>query len=127
MAQLWAWPGIGATDAVKDRAFAALSNLLGRTPVYGQDRIVTASTTVLDDDDLLLVDSTGAAVDVTLPDATKWRGRLLAAKWLAGANTVRLMGTIDGTSNYTIATLKDCITVKSCRTALPATYAWVIV
>lgn len=126
MAQQWTWPGMSATEGVKDKALATLSHLMGRTPLYGNDRIVLASTTVLEDDDLLLIDSTAGAVSVTLPTAVGWRGRRGSFKWIAGAGAVTLIGTIDGAANYVIPAVNDCVELKSCRSATPATFGWKI-
>ena len=75
-----------------------LQNALGRTPVHGAHRFVTAATTVLDSDYLLLVDTTSGAVTVTLPDALVNLDRQWVVKHYAGANAV----TVDASGSQLI-------------------------
>ena len=44
-----------------ERQLTDLENLLGRTPVFHGVRSVTAATTIVDSDDLVLVDNFGIA------------------------------------------------------------------
>jgi len=94
-------------------------------------RLVTASVTVVDSDELLLVDTTGGAVVLTLPDASTVLGRRFTAKKTnAGANTVTLQGTggqaIDGAATLAWATQHETHQLQAVLSATPATYGWVI-
>ena len=107
-----------------------LQGRLGRTPVYGASRIVTANTSVVDSDDLLLVATAGGAVTVTLPDASKNLGRRFTVKKTdASANNVVIDATelIDGAGNVTFNTQWTSYTVQSVVTAAPATFGYMIV
>ena len=94
-----------------------LKGLLGRTPVWGDDRTVTAATTVVDSDELILVDTTSGSVTVTLPPALGRKGRRFTAKKLIAANTMTLAGagsdTIDGAGTVGITTQYASRTVQS--------------
>lgn len=89
-----------------EQLLRALDRLLGRT----NDRIVSATYSASEDDDVLLVDTTSAAFTVTLPlvdDAM--RGKLFTVvKTNAGANNVTVQGssgqTIDGAASVAFNT-----------------------
>ena len=114
------------------RVLRVLQGLLGRTPVFADARLVTASTTITDADDTLLVATAGGAVTVTLPQAGTVLGRRFTVKKTdASANNVILDGngteTIDGAANVTWNTQWTAYTVQAAMTASPATFNWVIV
>lgn len=81
-----------------ERALQDLENALGRTPLFGAHRIVTAATTVLDSDYLLLVNTTSGAVTVTFPDALLNLDRHWVVKHYDGANAV----TVDGNGSQLV-------------------------
>ncbi len=95
----------------------SLENKLGRTPVYGAHRTVTASTTVIDSDDLVLCDTTAGSITVTLPPAAKNLGRRFTCKKLIAANTMTLDGNgselIDGAATVAVTTRYASKTVQS--------------
>jgi hypothetical protein len=114
------------------RALRVLQGLLGRTPQFADARIVTASTTMTDADDTLLVATAGGAVTVTLMVASTVLGRRFTVKKMdASANNVVLDGngseTLDGAANITWNTQYTSYTVQAVMTASPATFNWVIV
>ena len=92
-----------------------LGGLLGRTPIWGDDRTVTAATTVVDSDDLILVDTTSGSVTVTLPTALGNKGRRFTMKKLVAANTMTLAAadSIDGAATVGITTRYASRTVQS--------------
>ena len=94
-----------------------LKGLLGRTPVWGDDRTVTAATTITDSDELVLVDTTSGSVTVTLPTALGRKGRRFTVKKLIAANTLTLAGagsdTIDGAATVGLTTRYAARTVQS--------------
>lgn len=64
---------------------------------------VTASTyTVPNDTRTLLFDSTANSIDATLPDPAEVKGQQIQAKLVDGANTVTLLGSIDGASDLVL-------------------------
>lgn len=99
------------------RVLRDLMAKLGRTPTWGDHRTVTTATTVVDSDDLILVDTTSGSVTVTLPSAVGRRGRKFACKKLIAANTMTLAGagseTIDGAATVGITTQYAARTVQS--------------
>jgi len=122
------WTANGPTD----RALRRLENVLGRTPVYSASRLVTASTTIVDSDALLLVSTGGGAVTVTLPPAGLNLGRRFTVKKMdASANNITLDGnggeTIDGAATLVWNTQWTAYTVEAVITAAPATANWVLV
>lgn len=90
-----------------------LKERLGRDPVYHGTTNVAADYTVTEADQHIRVDSTSAAVDITLPDPRANLGRTWAVKWVAGGNTVRVLGEIDGVTNYTMGMLQDSINFRA--------------
>lgn len=108
-------------DSLVSRALRKVENLLGRTPVFGASRTVTAATTIVDSDDVVLVDTTGGSVTVTLPPAATNLGRRFTVKKLIAANTLTLDGngseTIDGAATVALTTRYAARTVQSDGTA----------
>jgi hypothetical protein len=128
--QRWATTSAGSDPA--GRELKRLENVLGRTPTYGAARLVTATTTITDSDDLLLVDTTSGAVTVNLPVAGTVLGRRFTVKKTnAGANNVTLDGsgseTIDGAATLAWNTQWQAYTVQAVILTAPATAGWVIV
>lgn len=103
------------------RALKKLENLLGRTPVFGATRTVTAATTIIDSDDVVLVDTTGGSITVTLPPAATNLGRRFTVKKMVAANTMTLDGngseTIDGAATVAVTVQYAARTVQSDGTA----------
>lgn len=99
------------------RALKKLENLLGRTPVFGATRTVTAATTIIDSDDVVLVDTTGGSITVTLPPAATNLGRRFTMKKMVAANTMTLDGngaeTIDGAATVAVTVQYAARTVQS--------------
>ena len=123
-------PTLHANTVVE--ALRDLKGKLGRTPVYGASRLVTASTTIVDSDELLLVATAGGAVTVSLPDASTVLGRRFTIKKMdAHANLVTLDGfstqTIDGAATLAWNTQYLAYSIQAVMTASPATCNWVIV
>lgn len=105
-----------------ERQLADLENLLGRTPMFFAVRSVTAATTIVDSDDLVLVDATSGAVTVTLPLAAVNAGRRFTVKKTdASGNAATIDGngseTIDGATTAATTTQYVAITVQSDGTA----------
>lgn len=105
-----------------ERQLQDLENLLGRFPVFYAVRSVTASTTVVDSDDLILADATGGAITVTLPAVSLNAGRRFNIKKTdASGNAVTIDGasseTIDGATTVAISTQYASYTVQSDGTA----------
>lgn len=108
---------LGSLDRVKE-AFRKLENLLGRTPVHGAHRTVTANYTVTDADDLVLVNTTGGAVAITLPDASRHLDRTFGVKWKAGANALTVTGLTAPTA------IGDTVWYRACVTTEPGTFGY---
>ena len=108
-----------------------LEGALPEVPKRFRYRLTTAATTLGDGDDVLLADTTGGSFAVTLPDATTYAGRRFEVKKMVAANTMTLTAagsdTIDGAATVAVTTQYASYSLVSVRTALPATYAWVIV
>jgi hypothetical protein len=115
--QQWHIPGFVLDVPGVVRYLRELMGLLGRTPTWGDHRTVTTATTVVDSDDLVLVDTTSGSVTVTLPSAVGRRGRKFTMKKLIAANTMTLAGagseTIDGAATVAITTRYAVRTVQS--------------
>jgi hypothetical protein len=112
---------LGSLDRVRS-AFRALENLLGRTPVHGAHRTITANYSVTDADDLVLVDSTSGAVQVTLPEPVNHLDRTWAVKWKAGGNAVTVAWSGGGLTAPT--TVGDTVWYRACVTTEPATFGY---
>lgn len=105
-----------------ERQLQDLENILGRFPVFYAVRSVTASTTVVDSDYLILADATGGAITVTLPAVSLNAGRRFNIKKTdASGNAVTIDGasseTIDGATTVAISTQYASYTVQSDGTA----------
>lgn len=92
-------------------------------------RITSAATTLTEADDVLLVDTTGGNVTVTLPAAQGVPGQEVVVKKLVAANTMTVAAAgsdlIDGAASVATATQWAVIRVASVITAAPATWGWV--
>jgi len=98
---------INAQDSRDFLVTAELKNLVIKTSDYTSDA----------DDQIIVLDGTGATVVITLPTAS---GILAKKYWLKCINkdnacTIEPDGaeTIDGAANYTFATVQDCIEIVS--------------
>lgn len=105
-----------------------LASLLARVQSW-TSRAVTADTTITGADDLVVVDTTGGNITVTLPSARESYGQCVAIKkWVAG-NTMTLdatgAGQIDGANTLAITTAKQPVVLVAAKIAEPATYGWV--
>jgi len=77
----------------------------------GTNQTVTSDTTVSSYDDAFLLDTTSSTVDVMLPNATDYDGRVIRTVWSAGTNAATVSsagGLLSGqTGPITFATLYD--------------------
>lgn len=90
-------------------------------------RTVTAATTALVTDGLILADATGGAFTVTLPDPSGVPDMVVTVKRLnGGANAVTIGGTVDGAANPTLAAQYDALTVWA-HVPTGGTGAWYVV
>lgn len=78
-------------------------------------RRVSTATTITATDGFISADATSAGFNVTLPSAASVAGQAFTIKkWNATSNTVTIVGTIDGATNYAMAgTTRPAITVVS--------------
>lgn len=75
---------------------------------------VTTDYTMNQNDSLILVDATTAAVNVTLKAADEWANKRIAIKKIdASANTVTGVGVIDGVTNWGTTTQYDVVRLES--------------
>lgn len=75
-------------------------------------RVVTGNTTVVATDGLILVDTTTAAVTVTLPAANSVLDMLVTIKRISGgAHAVTISGTVDGAVNPTLGSQYAALTL----------------
>lgn len=75
---------------------------------------VTATYSILKTDNTLTADATSASFTATLPSATVNAGKkFFIKKTDASANTVTLVGTIDGATNYVLSTQNKYVEVQS--------------
>ena len=85
-----------------------------RSVARASARTVTSATTATTNDGLILVDTTGGAVTVTLPDPTTCENTQLIIKRIsAGGNNVTIGGTTDGTLNRTLGSQYATISLWS--------------
>lgn len=123
-----AFHGLGASPEAD--ALRQLENRAGRTPIFGSARIVTTATTILDSDQLLLANTTGAGFTIMLPVAKLHVGRRFDVKLHAGVNTVTVDGdgaeTIDGALTKAWNTTGTSFTFQSVELST-GTFGWVIV
>ena len=136
MASTWTAPRSLRDFAGVVSSLVGLESFLvnGGLPAYQQPRRVTAATTLRPSDRLLLVDTTGGAVTVTLPLAQEAHADEYNVKLLAGANNVTLQRT-GSDSIYTTAavtslawnTTGDSTTLVPCLVVAPGTWGWVVV
>ena len=132
MAELWNPP------TVASRVVGSLGELYdffrrGAIEPYCPPRRITAATTLLPNDRLLLVDTSGGVLTVTLGAARTYPIQPYRVKLIAGANNVTLDA--DGTENiYTTAgagtlvwnTTGTSYTIIPCIVAAPNTWGWVV-
>lgn len=67
-----------------------------------QETVTAATYTVPDDTRTLLFDSTANTIDATLPNPADVKGQQIQAKLVDGANTVTLIGSIDGATDLVL-------------------------
>lgn len=94
-------------------------------------RRVTASVTVEDGDDVLLVDTSGGAVDVTLPPAREHVGRHVYVKLIDDTATLTILpsgsDTIDFGASLVVTPLNASYGCVAGLVTAPATYGWVVI
>jgi len=112
----------GTTDA-------RLRDMVGRLQSINS-RIVTSDTTLTENDDVVLVDTSGGSVTVALPPAAKVPGVEWRVKKMTAANTVTIdpdgTETIDGASTFAFTTQYQSATITSVIVTAPAVWAWVV-
>lgn len=98
-----------------DRQLQDLENVLGRSPVFYGWREVSAATTIVDSDSMLLVDTTAGSVTITLPAASLNAGRRFGVKKKVAGNTLTLSSAdnIDGAGTAAVTTQYAVILVQS--------------
>ena len=109
------FPIFGFSDVVQQRTLAGLAV---RYEPYAVSQNFTF--TPQDEIDSLQVDAASANITVTLPSPTGNRRRRVI-KTDSSANTVTVVGTINGVSNYTLASQYDRVEVE------PTGTAWLII
>ena len=96
-----------------------------------QGRLVSSATTLTAGDDLVLVDTTGGSVTVTLPSAEQHAGKRFDVKKMTAANTCTVQrsgsDTIDGGTSTAWTTQYQSKTFVSQIVSAPRTWGWVIV
>lgn len=96
-----------------------------------QTRLVSAATTVTAGDDVVLVDTSGGSVTVTLPLASQHPNKRVDVKKMTAANTCTVArsgsDTIDGAASTGWTTQYQSKTFVSAIVSAPATWGWVIV
>lgn len=130
----WTAPSLPGDSAkalrVVEGSLTRLEGALPEVPKRFRYRLATAATTLGDGDDVLLADTTGGSFAVTLPDAASYAGRRFEVKKMVAANTMTLTAsgsdTIDGAATVAVTTQYASYSLVSVRTALPASYSWVI-
>jgi hypothetical protein len=135
MAETWTAPRVVGSHQATVRSLVGLEDWLRRTSgVYMQPRHVTAATTLLVSDRVLLCTTTGGAFTVTLGPAQDYLPQPYNVKLLAGANNVTLDA--DGTELiYTNAgagtlawnTAGTSYTLVPCLVNAPGTWGWLVV
>lgn len=91
--------------ALHNQRLPRMAQQLARTQRWNV-RTTTASTTLTEADDLLLCDSTGGNITVTVPAAAGNRGKVFMVKKLVAANTVTIdpADNIDGAASLAFTT-----------------------
>lgn len=121
------WDAASATlDNQLARAFDVVSRLQARTSVT-----LSANATLTEAHDVVLVDTAGGSVTITLPLAARVRGFSTSVKKLAAANTLTVQrsgsDTIDGATTSAWTTQHECRTFVSCIVTPPGTWGWVVI
>lgn len=99
-------------ESAEGRALKRLENELGRTPVFGAHKSVSAAYTIVDSDWLILCDTTSAGFTVTLPPEASNMGRVFVVKKVsADGNTLTIdgVGTIDGAGTLAFTTAQRAV------------------
>ena len=124
MAELWSPPDVkGLWDFFRRGALMP----------YCVPRRVTATTTLLSTDRVLIVDTTGGAITVNLPAASSVPINAYRVKLIAGANNVTLdaNGTESIYTTGAVGTLAwntagTSYTIVPCLITAPSTWGWVV-
>ena len=113
--------GRGTTDA-------RLRDMVGRLQSFNA-RTIAAATTLTENDDLVLVNTTSGSVTVTLPPASNIPGTVFRVKKMVAANTVTIDAdgseTIDGSATVAFTTQYQVVAIASVIVTAPATWGWV--
>lgn len=133
MSETWSAPRRVESGRDTVRSLVGLEDWLRRTSgVYVQPRSVTAATTLLVSDRLLITDTTGGAFTVTLGPAQEYPPVPYVVKLLAGANNVtldadntELIYTTAGAGTLAFNTAGTAYTLIPCLVAAPGTWGWV--
>jgi hypothetical protein len=134
----YAWPPLPPADGKVGELSAALNtrmldlqNRLGRTVVFSGDRIVSASFTLQDSDDLVICNTTGGTITATLMLASTQRGRTFNICRFTGGNNVVITPTggelINGATTYTLTVSPSSAQIRAALTASPGTYGWIVI
>lgn len=115
--------------ASKGTTDARLRDMVGRLQSINS-RIVSSATTLTENDDIVLVTTSGGSVTITLPPAALVPGVEFRIKKMSAANTVTIDGngseTIDGSATFAFTTQYQSVTVTSVIVTAPATWGWVV-
>lgn len=74
---------------------------------------ITSSTYTANPDEIVLVDASSNAVDISLPSVANLEGKFVWIKAIDITNTARILGTIDGVTNITFSTQYESYTITS--------------
>lgn len=95
-----------------------------------QSRIVSSATTLTAGDDLVLVDTSGGSVTITLPPAQQHPNKKFEVKKTSASNTLTVQRSgsdlIDGASTKAWTTNNQVYGFVSAITTAPATWGWVV-
>lgn len=115
-----------ATWATDDRRLRDMVARLQSNPWLNTSSDVTVTAGV----DVVLVDTSGGNVTITLPDAKLHAGKVFRVKKMTAANTCTVAAsgsdTVDGAGTSAWTTQYECRRFESGITTAPATYSWVI-
>lgn len=116
-----------ATRATDDLRLRDMVARLQETRV----RTVSSAMTLTEGDDVVLANTTGGDVTVTLPVARTHAGKEFSIKKMSAANTLTVApsgaDTIDDGASVSWTTQYQSLTFVSTLTTAPSTFSWVIV
>lgn len=107
-----------------------LADLLGRVQRKNH-RILASATTLTASDDIVLVDTTGGSVTITLPDARQHANHIFHVKKMIAANTCTVQrsgsDTIDGATTSAWTTRYEARSFASVIVTAPATWGYIVI